>query len=241
MALSDKKILAAMKEGSVLIHPFDRKNLATSSYDVTLGEFYFEENHPARFENIFNIYSKTHLDRVWGTAPKRAQPAREVFKKYDMQWEGISPEDQVILLAPGETILAHTNEFIGGRDHITTMMKARSSLGRSFIEVCKCAGWGDVGYQNRWTMEITNNSRHYHIPLVVGRRIAQIVFFETGPIEGADYAASGKYATTTELAKMQKDWNPSMMLPRLFVDRDITKKVPSGKTARSKQKKGKRL
>ena len=24
------------------------------------------------------------------------------------------------------------------------MMKARSSLGRNFIEVCKCAGWGDV-------------------------------------------------------------------------------------------------
>ncbi|MCX8513508.1 MAG: hypothetical protein ORN26_00305 [Candidatus Pacebacteria bacterium] len=43
-------------------------------------------------------------------------------------------------MRPGETILAHTNEFIGGRNHITTMMKARSSMGRSFIEVCKCAG-----------------------------------------------------------------------------------------------------
>lgn len=58
-------------------------------------------------------------------------------------------------------------------------MKARSSLGRNFIEICKCAGWGDVGYVNRWTMEITNNSRYYTIPLVVGRRVAQIVFFET--------------------------------------------------------------
>lgn len=34
-----------------------------------------------------------------------------------------------------------------------------------------------MGYINRWTMEITNNSQHYSIPLVVGRRIAQIVFF----------------------------------------------------------------
>jgi hypothetical protein len=33
---------------------------------------------------------------------------------------------------------------------VTTMMKARSSLGRNFIEICKCAGWGDVGYINRW-------------------------------------------------------------------------------------------
>jgi dCTP deaminase-like len=52
-------------------------------------------------------------------------------------------------------------------------------LGRNFIEVCKCAGWGDIGYTNRWTMEITNNSRHYSIPLVVGRRVAQIIFFES--------------------------------------------------------------
>ncbi len=35
-----------------------------------------------------------------------------------------------------------------------------------------------IGYINRWTMEITNNSRHYAIPLVVGRRVAQIVFFD---------------------------------------------------------------
>jgi hypothetical protein len=62
------------------------------------------------------------------------------------------------------------------------MMKARSTWGRNFITVCKCAGWGDVGYVNRWTMEIANSSRNKHIPLVVGRRIAQIVFFEVEPI-----------------------------------------------------------
>ena len=100
-------------------------------------------------------------------------------------------DDQVILLEPGETILAHTNEFIGGKGEVTTMMKARSSVGRNFIEVCKCAGWGDVGYVNRWAMEITNNSRHYTIPLVVGRRVAQIVFFETGPIQKQDLHRKG--------------------------------------------------
>jgi hypothetical protein len=40
----------------------------------------------------------------------------------------------------GKTILGHTNEFLGGRGSVTTMMKARSSMGRNFIEVCKCAG-----------------------------------------------------------------------------------------------------
>ncbi|TSC64232.1 MAG: hypothetical protein G01um101491_330, partial [Parcubacteria group bacterium Gr01-1014_91] len=37
MALSDKKILEQMKKGTIVIEPFTRANLATSSYDVTLG------------------------------------------------------------------------------------------------------------------------------------------------------------------------------------------------------------
>lgn len=224
MALSDKRILECMKEGSVIIEPFDRRNLATSSYDVTLGEWFFAEQPPAHFENLFNIYDKAHVDRVWGTRPKRAQTAKEAFKKYNFEWNGISPDDKIILLAPGETILGHTNEFIGGRAHVTTMMKARSSLGRSFISVCKCAGWGDVGYTNRWTMEIQNTSARYYIPLVVGRRIAQIVFFETGPIEGDDYSAKGKYTSSTKLSELKKSWKPEMMLPRLWTDRDIKDK-----------------
>src|SRR3989344_1378134 len=221
MALSDTRILEAMKEGSVVIEPFERPNLATSSYDVTLGEYFFTEEHPGHFENIFNIYDKNHIDRVWGTEPRRAKKAKDVFTKYHIEWKGIHPDEQVILMAPGETILGHTQEFIGGRGHITTMMKARSSLGRSFISVCKCAGWGDVGYINRWTMEIQNTSTRYYIPLVVGRRIAQIVFFETGPIQAADYAASGKYQSGGTLAQLKKNWKPQLMLPRLDIDRDI--------------------
>jgi len=104
------------------------------------------------------------------------------------------------------------------------MMKARSSLGRSFIEVCKCAGWGDVGYINRWTMEITNNSTHYYIPLVVGRRIAQIIFFETGPILKSDYAKGGKYQSSGSVKQLKKNWKPTDMLPRLYLDRDIKRK-----------------
>jgi dCTP deaminase len=224
MALSDRKILEEMKKGDIIIQPFNKKNLATSSYDVTLGEYYFREQKPNYFLNHYNIYNKDHTDYVWGTKAIRAKKAKEVFKGFSsFDWKGISPEDKVILIEPGETILAHTQEFIGGRNHITTMMKARSSLGRNFIEVCKCAGWGDVGYINRWTLEITNNSRHYAIPLVVGRRIAQIIFFETGPILGDDYSKTGKYQTSTDLKKMEKGWRPESMLPRLFTDRDAVK------------------
>jgi dCTP deaminase len=222
MALSDKKILEEIKNGSIIIEPFNQKNLATSSYDVTLGEYYFREQKPNYVLSHYNIFNKKHTDYVWGTKATKAEKATKVFKDFaSFEWVGISPDDRVILLEPGETILAHTNEFIGGRNHITTMMKARSSVGRNFIEVCKCAGWGDVGYVNRWTMEITNNSRHYAIPLVTGRRIAQIIFFDTGPILKNDYATSGKYQTQQDLKKMKKEWKPEEMLPKLYMDKDI--------------------
>ena len=235
MALSDKKILEHMEAGTVVIAPFTRENLATSSYDVTLGEWFFREQRPKRYKSLFNLYSKKDTELIWGTEPLRAIRAKEAFAHFNADFDGIQPDDKIILLEPGETILAHTDEFIGGKDTVTTMMKARSSLGRNFVNVCKCAGWGDVGYVNRWTMEISNASRHYIIPLVVGRRIAQLVFFETGPIVAGDYAATGKYASSTNLRTLKKDWKPHMMLPRLWSDRDTKKKQPWHKKVTSKK------
>ena len=225
MALSDKRILEEMKKGDIVISPFEAGHLATSSYDVTLGEYFFREQPPKYNHALYNIWSREHTEHVWGARTvERAVFAKEAFKKYNFEFDGIHPDDKVIVLRPGETILAHTQEFIGGKDHITTMMKARSSLGRNFIEVCKCAGWGDVGYINRWTMEITNNSKNYIIPLVVGRRIAQIIFFETGPILAKDYASTGKYASSTDVKKLKREWKPESMLPKLWADKDIKKK-----------------
>lgn len=228
MALSDKKILEALGDGSIIITPYDERNLATSSYDVTLGDQYFteqQEDEPGpELYPIYNIYNKDATERVWGSKPQQALRAGDILPNFPSmvdQWAGIDKDDKVILIGPGETILAHTQEFIGGKDHITTMMKSRSSMGRQFIAVCKCAGWGDVGYVNRWTMEITNYSSHYTIPLVVGRRIAQIVFFETGPIREKDYTVAGKYQTSPDILAVMESWKPEDMLPKLYKDRDI--------------------
>jgi dCTP deaminase len=228
---SDKEILNGIHARDIVIDPFSMPNLGTSSYDVRLGEWYYREQKPIEqdqqllFDRFgfgpawYNIYDFEEVDRVWGKACKA-----ELFSiKKPGDFTGIKPDDSVIWIDPGETILAHTEEYIGGKNHITTMMKARSSFGRNFIEICKCAGWGDVGYINRWTMEITNNSRYYSIPLVVGRRIAQLIFFETGPILNSkkDYAADGKYQSHTDLAALRASWRPDMMLPKLYNDREI--------------------
>lgn len=210
MALSNTRILEAMADGRVVIEPFRESFLSTSSYDVCLGEYFYREQKPKLYSRIFNIYDPAHVEKVWGE-PWTAQTAYDAFD--GSVFENIKPDDKVIVLGPGETILAHTDEFIGGRGDVTTMMKARSSLGRSFITVCKCAGWGDVGYVNRWTMEITNVSEHYYIPLVVGEPIAQIVFFDAVKATG-DYSEKGNYQGSTSVEELRANWQPTAMLPR---------------------------
>lgn len=222
--LSDKAILEKMKTGHVLISPFVRENLNTSSYDVTLGEHFYREQAPSPGSAIYSPWSERDVCSVWGE-PQVAPVAQEYFESIGTHLpEGINGRDRVILIHPGETILGHTEEFIGGRNGITTMMKARSSMGRNFIEVCKCAGWGDVGYVNRWTMEITNNSKHYIIPLPVGRRVAQIVFYEVGQTLDPDYSLTGKYQTSQDLEDLQKNWKAEDMLPKMWKDRELTSK-----------------
>jgi len=136
--LSDKAILRHMQEGSVVISPFDIDNLSTSSYDVTLGEYFYEEQAPQSGHlAVYNPYSEKMVERVWGTTALRAQRAGDWMKETGCTLENINPEDKIIWLPPGKTILAHTAEYIGGVDKITTMMKARSSMGRNFVSVCK--------------------------------------------------------------------------------------------------------
>jgi len=104
------------------------------------------------------------------------------------------------------------------------MMKARSSLGRSCVAVCKCAGWGDIGYINRWTMEITNLSITTSVVLPVGARVAQIVFIYAGPtrrqyVSKYQMDSSLSRCTPDEAVKrMESSWTPESMLPKLWLE-----------------------
>ncbi len=219
MALSDKQILDEIEKGNIVITPFVKNNLSSSSYDVTLGMEYFECAVPVK--NYYNPYSEKDVKSIWQL--KKAIKWRDRGENHPMfgeECENINDDDHVITICPGGSILCHTNEFIGGRNNITTMMKSRSSIGRNFLETCSCSGWGDVGYVNRWTMEIRNNSQHYHIPLIVERRVAQIVFLPTGETVQS-YSNKGKYQTEADFEKLRTNWKPEDMLPKMYLDREI--------------------
>ncbi len=224
MLLSRDAILRHFKEGNIVIDPFNERKLRTTSYDVTLGEWFWREGHPEGRATLHNLYDETSTKLVW-QGPHQAEKARDVSERLGMSLINVRSDEKIILLRPGETVLAHTDEFIGGRNRVVSKMYARSSLGRNFIEVCKDAGWGDVGYFNRWTMEVTNNSQYFTIPLVVGRRIGQMVFYEVEPIKGApDYVKdkdSGKYQRSQDVEELKKTWDPEMMIPRMHLDWEV--------------------
>ena len=195
MLLSDKRIIEEREKGNIVIEPFDQRQLGTNSYDVRLGEWYFEPN---RNMVMVDFTSPEDTAQFWG------EPLRAVNGR--------------IQIKPGDTILAHTKEVVGGRNGFTTSMRARSSIGRSCLSVCKCAGVGDVGFIAHWTMEVTNHS-HAIVTLPVGLRIAQILFYEVGEtIE--EY--HGKYG--------QGEWTPMDMLPRLYNDWDLSEIIDLSKT-----------
>lgn len=213
--LSDLDILECLN-GKVVIVPFRRSHLGNCSYDVTLGTNYYRSTLAKNF--LYEPYNEKCIEDCWKLY--EASSLQDISLQYRHKCPNIEdlnpPRDSlIIMLHPRETILAHTNEFIGGKENITTMMKARSSIGRNFIEICKCAGWGDVGYINRWTMEITNNS-DYYIPLIVGSRIAQIVFMRTGEVSKT---YESKYQTSDDMDKLIECWQPSGMLPKLYMDK----------------------
>ncbi|MBI2451257.1 MAG: deoxycytidine triphosphate deaminase [Parcubacteria group bacterium] len=224
MLLSRDAILKHFKRGDIVIDPFNDRKLKTTSYDIALGEWFWREGHPKGRATVHNLYDEKSTRLVW-QGPFQAEQVKKIHQYLGKKFVNIRDNEKIILLEPGETILAHTEEFIGGRKCVVAKMYARSSLGRNFVEVCKDAGWGDIGYFNRWTMEVTNNSRYFTIPLVVGRRIGQMVFYKVEPLKKApDYVGEGgKYQLSEEIEEVKKSWNPNMMIPRMHLDWEVKK------------------
>lgn len=187
MLLSDKRILEELENGNIIIEPFERRQLGTNSYDVRLGEWFFLPDH-----NMVRVNFTKEADarEFWGE-PHRAK-------------------NGIISVRPGDTILSHTYEVVGAHNGFTTSMRARSSIGRSCLSVCRCAGVGDVGYISRWTLEISNASASV-IELPVGLRVAQILFYEVGSTI-KEY--KGKYGSW-------HNWSPNDMLPKIHRDWDL--------------------
>lgn len=242
---SNKDIIEAHESGHIVIEPFVQANVRKASLDLTLGDWFYR-GASSEEGGIYNPFDEADVLRNYD-GPFQAKPYFNVWRKmrelknsvwYDwpvpegahVPWSpeitgsglvGIPANHPIIMLMPGEFILAHSNEFAGIRPPGTTMMKARSSWGRNRVSACLCAGLGDPGYFSRWTLEIHNFSCKA-IPLPIGERIAQLQFFETGEVYGGQYGQENgyrsKYQESADVAEVIAAWRPQDMLPRSYMD-----------------------
>lgn len=224
MLLGKPEILRRIAKGDIIVDEFKMENLGTAQYDVSIGEnFYRERDHSATNAfrgTVYNPFDEKHVRAKWEL--NKAMPHSDWIERSGAPLENIGLDEKLIFLKPGEMILAHTVEFIGGTSNdLTTMMKARSSLGRNCVEVCRCAGMGDAGYFTRWTLEVVNTSRVDTIVIPALRRVGQLLFFKIDPVDEKDmYNKSGKYQTSADLTAIKAAWTPEQMLPKQWGDRE---------------------
>ncbi|MFZ2545218.1 MAG: deoxycytidine triphosphate deaminase [Candidatus Saccharimonadales bacterium] len=224
---SNTEIREAIKNQTIVCVPFNDKNVSEASLDFTLGHYFFKQEDQED-SKVYNPFDKEDVARYF-KGPLEAVLHKEWCDKNGYQlFENIPENHPIIVLRPGERILAHTHEFVGIRAHGGACeVKSRSSWGRNGVAVCFDAGWVDPGYVNRITLEIYNLNMHESVVLPVGERIGQLIFHKTGPVDG-DYSegrggVSGKYQHTSDLAELMRTWKPEDMLPRAYKD---TRKAP---------------
>lgn len=223
---SNREILTAIKDGQIVCTPFNSAHVAEASLDITLG-YYFYKQEPDAFNRVYNPFDEQDVNRYF-KGPLEAEPHDAWCKRNkQLPFANIPPKHPVIVLQPGERILAHTHEFVGIRaSGGACEIRSRSSWGRNGVAVCFDAGWIDPGYINRITLEIYNLNKHESVVLPVGERMGQIIFHHTGPVDGSyekgrDGVSSGKYQHTSDLDQLIRDWRPEQMLPRAYKDNRV--------------------
>ena len=129
MILSDKTIIALMKEGSLVIEPLEPQQIQPASIDIRLG-------------NTFSIVEDSAAGIITFDKP--------------ISYKEIQTEKYLLL--PGQFVLATTMEYIKLPDNLTAFVEGRSSLGRMGLFI-QNAGWVDPGFSGEITLELYNANK----------------------------------------------------------------------------------
>ena len=177
--LSGAAIREQVNSGRIVIDPWKDGHLGPNSYDLTLMDklkIYRVPSVPDYHSGINPLDVKSH------------NPVDE----YKISESGT-------ILYPNFFYLGCTNE-IAGSDHYIPCIEGKSSLARLGIQFHMTAGFGDVGFKGRWTLEIK-----VAIPVRIypNMKICQ-VYFDTveGPITEK---YKGKYVDSDDVIE-SRSW-----------------------------------
>ena len=151
--LSDKDIIVALKNKTIVIDPTPDLDAALSActIDLTLG-------------NEFQLFDHSRIP--YFDTKKIEQIA---MKKISVQ------NDEPFILHPGEFVLAATHEWIELPADIAGRLEGRSSLARLGIVVHSTAALFHPGFQGNAVLELGNHSR-MPVALYPGMRVCSFSF-----------------------------------------------------------------
>ena len=153
MILSDRGIKAALKEGSILIEPFDEADIQPSSVDL----------HVDRYFRTFHNHRHAYIDVK--------EPMEDLTELVEVDTA------EAFILHPGEFVLGSTAEYVSLPHHLVARLEGKSSLGRLGLLIHSTAGYVDPGFEGHLTLELSNVA-NLPITLYPGMKIGQISFFE---------------------------------------------------------------
>lgn len=161
MILIQSEIISRLQQGDISISPFNAGDLGTNSYDVHLGHELME----------YVLGPCGTLD------PARDNPT----SRFHIPQMGYR-------LVPGDFVLGSVAEDMELRaNDLIPMIEGVSSLARLGLSIHQTAGFGDVGFSGKWTLEL---SCLKPIRLYPGMRIGQVYWIRCAPSE---VRYSGRY------------------------------------------------
>lgn len=168
MFLADTDIKKAIKEGSIVLKPFDPVRLQPASYDIRLGNKF-----------IANIESETPL----------IDPVRKIYAKTR---ETTVKDGDEFILHPGISVLGTSKEYFGS-DKYLIQIGGKSSLARVGLMIHNTAGIINPGHFLNITLELTNQN---NVPIILrpGMDIAQLTFSMLASPPSRSYAKTGRFA-----------------------------------------------
>lgn len=120
----------------------------------------------------------------------------ELDAKQHNQVEYIEVPEEGYVLKPGVIYLGVTREYTETHDHVP-FLEGKSSTGRLGIDIHATAGKGDVGFCNRWTLEISVTQP---VRIYAGMPIGQLIYFRVQGEVLNRYSSksTAKYAQKTD-------------------------------------------
>jgi dCTP deaminase len=136
--------------------------------------------------NSYNLRLDRHILKVKPNAHSGIYRTDYIDLKIKQEVEPLTISNEGLILYPGELYLANTIEETETKTFVPCI-EGRSSLARVGLSVHVTAGFGDVGFKGKWTLEITvvKPVRVYY-----GIDICQIYYFD---IKGLYKKYEGKY------------------------------------------------